>query len=222
MRILLTHHMPLEGSPTGMAMRELANGLAAAGQEVLCLVVEGRHAPPSAAETFALERVRCAPGDPAADVAFDLPCLEPYPFTRQTFEDLSDFQLVEYRNALRRKLDRCVEQLNPHVIHCQHAWLFAHLALESGAPYLVTAQGPDLQIAAASSRYHRLVEQALENAATILVHSESVARQVTELFSDLQGRVQQVLPPSAAARAEQHIACYEAALNQRYGSSNWT
>ena len=63
-----------------------------------------------------------------------MPCLGSHPFTRLSFADLSDDQIVEYRNALRRKLDRCVERFDPHLIHCQHAWLFAHLALESGAP----------------------------------------------------------------------------------------
>ena len=218
MRILLTHHLPLEGSDTGRATRDLAAGLTAAGHEVLCLVVEGRYGPASVAEEFAIERVRCAPGDPEADVAFDVPGLESLPFTRQTFEDLSDFQLVEYRNALRRRMDRCVEKHNPHLIHCQHAWLFAHLALESGAPYVVTAQGPDLHLVATSARYRRLVEQALENAATILVHSQAVARQVTELFPELHARVL-LVSPSVIPR---HVACYETALNQRYGPTNWS
>jgi hypothetical protein len=224
MRILLTHHLPLEGSATGEAARALARGLAEAGHEVLCLVVEGRHNPPGAGHGFALERVRCSPGDPTADLAFDLPGIQPHPFTRLAFEDLSEFQLVEYRNALRRKLDRCVEQLNPHVIHCQHAWLFAHLALESGAPYLVTAQGPDLQIAATTPRYRRLVEQAMENAARILVHNQGVAGEVAKLFPDVQSRVQQVPSPTGDAIAtsvKQHLDCYKAALNQRYGPSNW-
>jgi glycosyltransferase involved in cell wall biosynthesis len=199
MRILLTHHLPLEGAASGRATRALADGLARAGHEVLCLVVDGRRSPPSLAETFAVERVRCHPGDPQADLAFDLPSLGPHAYTRVSFDDLSDDQVVEYRNALRRKLDRCVEQFDPHLIHCQHAWLFAHLALESGAPYVISVQGPELPALCEAERYRRFVEQAVENASRVLVASRFAAGQIVELFPDVAGRMEQVVPPLGIA-----------------------
>src|SRR5688572_9339372 len=120
MRILLTHHLPLAGSQSGQLTHELALGLTQAGHEAMCLVVEGRDVPGTTSEPFAVERIRCRPGGPQADLAFDLPCLEAGPFARLLFADLTDEQLVEYRSALRRRLDRCVAQFDPQVIHCQH------------------------------------------------------------------------------------------------------
>src|SRR5688500_7118525 len=99
MRILITHHLPLEGSASGRATRDLAAGLTEAGHEVLCLVVEGRVAQLQP-QRFGIERIVCGPGDPQADLPFDMPCLRAHPFTRLTFAELSDDRLVEYRNAL--------------------------------------------------------------------------------------------------------------------------
>jgi hypothetical protein len=221
MRILLTHHLPLEGSESGQLTRDLATGLVQGGHEVLCLVVEGRHAPSTAAEAFAVERVRCWPGDPQAELAFDLPCLTTSAFARLLFADLSDEQIVEYRNALRRKLDRCVAQFDPQVIHCQHAWLLAHLALESGVPYVITAHGPELRLMQEAPRYRRFVEQAVENASRVLVHSRCASEEVKAVFPDVGDRIEQVPPAieaGSAASIAHHVACYEAALAQRFGS----
>jgi hypothetical protein len=185
---------------------------------VLCLVVEGRSSSP--AEGAALERVRCQPGNPQADLAFELPWFEPSAATRQTFENLSDEQLVEYRGALRQRLDRCVMQFDPQVIHCQHAWLFAHLALESGVPYVITAHGPELELARRQPRYGRFVEQAIENASRLLVHNRPAYDQLAALFPESSTRIEQLPPVSEADPAAwiaQHVACYEAALTQRFG-----
>lgn len=208
MRILLTHHLPLEGSASGRATRDLAAGLTEAGHEVLCLVVEGRSPEPQA-QSFEVERVYCRPGDPQADLAFDMPCLGAHPFTRLSFAELSEDRLVEYRNALRQKLDRCVERFDPHLIHCQHAWLFAHLALESGAPYVIGAFGSELRAVREDSRYRRFAEQAVENSSRVLVHSRYQAAETAALFPDSAGRIEQVPPPIAvdhsmpAARREE-------------------
>lgn len=204
MRILLTHHLPLAGSATGRCTRTLANALALAGHEVLCLIVEGRRGQATQSDTFAIERVRCHPGDPRADLAMDLPSLGLHAATRLTFAELRDDQVVEYRNALRRKLDRCIEKFDPHLVHCQHAWLFSHLALESGAPYVISVQGPELRVLREGERYRRLVEQAVENASRVLVTCRSIAAQVGELFPECAGRIQQVLPPIEAPGAVSH------------------
>lgn len=198
MRILLTHHLPLAGSASGRCTRTLANALVRAGHEVLCLIVEGRRGQPSQSDTFAVDRIRCHPGDPRAELAMDLPGLGPDSGTRATFADLRDEEVVEYRNALRRKLDRCIEKFDPHLVHCQHAWLFAHLALESGAPYVLSVQGPELRVLREDERYRRLVEQAVENASRVLVTCRGIVARVGELFPECAGRIQQVLPPVEA------------------------
>ncbi len=165
-----------------------------------------------------MERIRCRPGDPQADLAFDLPCLEADVSTRLLFADLSDEQLVEYRNALRRRLDHCVAQFDPQVIHCQHAWLFAHLALESGAPYVITAHGPELQAARDLPRYRRFVEQAIENASRVLVHDRRIAEEVAAMFPDAAGRIELIpLPVTTAESFQRHVTSYQEAFQQRFG-----
>jgi glycosyltransferase involved in cell wall biosynthesis len=207
MRILLTSHLPLEGSATGRSTFDLACGLRAAGHEVECLVVDrgagGRpepgvrvrqnseaevHALPPKTDEFgcasglAVRRVSCRQGDRRADLAWDFPCFFSHPRTCQTFGQLTDRQIGEYRSKLRRRLDQSVEAFNPHIIHCQHLWLWAHLALESGVPYAVTAQGPELRVWREDPRYQGLVEQAAENSGRILVGSRLVRDEVHSTF----------------------------------------
>lgn len=194
MRILLAHHLPLEGSASGRATFDLAVGLREAGHQVECLVVD-RERGPKKDDPSPVERVLCRPGDATADLPFDVPCLVAHAHSRQTFTDLSDEELDRYRDVLRQRLDERVARFDPHIIHCQHAWLLGHLALESGAPYVMTAHGPEFALAEGEPRFHRLVEQAVENTSRLLVDSVSLRDRALATFPEAEELIEVVPPP---------------------------
>lgn len=165
-------------------MTELAQGLQAAGHEVRALVVDDR---PDGDESFTVRRVVCRPNSLGADLSFRLPCLEVGPRGSRPFSDLSDSELNDYRETLRRRLDAEVEQFDPQIIHCQYVWLLGYLALETGVPYVLTAHGPELK--QDDRRVVPFQQQASENASGIITHTHLVRSLLTARFEGLAERV---------------------------------
>ena len=219
MRIVLTSHLPPSlvsagDSVAGLPLASLAAGLTAAGHEVrVVMVLDDPQADDGLPATVRAERIICRPHDPAADLPFNLPAFDPGPAARQTFQQLSDSQLGAYRDCLRRRLDACIEAFDPHLIHCQQLWLFGHLALESGAPYLMTAQGPELQALQADPRCRRPLEEAVENAGGILASNTQVRAELLSVFPEAAELV--LLEPTI----DRFTAIYQAILRRRFGPS---
>ncbi len=76
MRILFLHHFPLRHSEAGHWVQRWVGALAAAGHEARCLVVDGNA---EDSEPFHAARVSCRPGDPTADLPFEMPCFRTPP-----------------------------------------------------------------------------------------------------------------------------------------------
>jgi Glycosyl transferase 4-like domain len=228
MRILLAHHFPLGQSETGRLVWHWASALAAAGDQVRLLVVDDEH---RFGEPLAIERVVCG-DDPNADLVFKLPRFSQPEDNgeRPVFSSLSDAQLAQYRERLRRRLDAQVMQFDPHVIHAQHVWVLGQLALETGVPYVLSAWGPELVDCQADARFRALAEQAAENAGRIVAADETTKRQV-ELLFDRAGERTVVMPDALrlndardsdagrAAAAHRLHALYQAVLDERFGQA---
>jgi hypothetical protein len=226
MRVLLTHHFPLKQSESGWLVWHWAWALAAAGDEVRLLIVDHQH---QFGEPLVIERVVCG-DDPNADLTFPLPGFSTAAEGehRPAFSSLSNTQLAQYRERLRRRLDAQILQFDPHLIHVQHVWVLGQLALETGVPYLLNAWGPELVDCRFDARYRALAEQAAENASRILAVDDAAQRQVEELFESAAD-LTTPLPPalrlcgakaSEAARIEagrQLHALYQAVLDARFG-----
>lgn len=212
LRILLTHHLPLDWPASGQSVGALAAQLRQRGHQVRCLVVD-RERP--AADDHLVRRVVCNADLPDAPLRFPLPTFElggrNEPGTT-SFLALSDDELSAYRDVLREALDDEVAQFNPHVVHGQHIWIQGHLALEAGVPYLLSAWGPELQLQQLDSRYQRYAQEAAENAGRIIAANESMHRAVTEAFGELDHRV-----VVSAGGPEQFEQLYEAVLEARFG-----
>ena len=200
MRILLTHHFPLDGADSGLATYDLAQGLVRSGHLVRLLVLDlgGSEDVVDVYDTLTVRRVVCRPGK-AADLPFELPGFSAAPGDQPTFSGLSTGQLAAYREVLRRELDREVDAFNPHLIHAQHVWVQAQLALESGVPYVVRAWGPELEGEQSEVRYHALAEQAADNASRIFVASAALGKRVRRAYERCAERIV-VVPPAVDER----------------------
>ncbi|MBI3836854.1 MAG: glycosyltransferase [Planctomycetia bacterium] len=226
MRVLFLHHFPFGHLEAGQWVQRWAGALLAAGHESRWLIVDGSETKSDLVDAV---RVICRPGDPAADLPFDLPCFStPAPTNKlPTFAALSDRQLARYRGRLRQQLDLQIESFNPHVIHAQHIWVQGQLALETGVPYVLNAWGPELIDYAGDERYRALADQAAENAGRILVPHAELLHQVAAMFGSAAERTV-VMPPelylteSASAAAQAQVAdhllkLYQAVLAERFG-----
>jgi hypothetical protein len=197
MRILFASHLSPENVNGGGALFTAMARLRSAGHHVHMLTVEANAAAP---DLPYVRRVLCSADYPLAPIHFAAPSFRENASGRKTFAALSDRQLSDYRDVLRIEFDREIDLHDPHVVHTSELWLFAHLALEAGVPYVSSARGDEIDLVRADPRYRRYVVQAAENAGRILTHSDTAHQGVVELVGELEGRVRRFpLPDDAAA-----------------------
>ncbi len=225
MRILLTHHAPLQQSPAGKLVSQWASALQALGNDVRLLVADNQH---RFGEFLPTERVVCG-SDPNADLLFGLPRFtdEDGSSGRPTFAELSDAQLVRYRDCLRRRLDNQIMHFDPHVIHVQHIWILGQLALESGVPYVLNAWNAELNDFELDPRYQPLAEQAAENASRILVGDEATRLRVKTRFETAADRIVVLSVPGPFEQGLDYVSpvdigdqlqnLYQTLLTERFG-----
>ncbi len=196
MRVLFTGHHTLDAWPQGWWLRDLGRALTWAGHEVRGLVTAGHV---GGNDPFSVARVVCRAGDAAADLDFAPPCFASEGGSSQTFESLSDEQITRYRDAWRLRLDREVDDFNPHVIHAGHLWWDAQLALETGVPYVVSAWTAELTACADRPRARALAQQAAENASRIFVPHRALEDAVQKAFGIAPDHIA-MLPPAVDCR----------------------
>lgn len=191
MRILLVNQSPFDGSGSGTATAELAMALRRAGHEVRSLMTADR---PDIAGPVPSRVIACSATSAQADWPLDFPAWTWHPASRLTYADYTDEQLDRLRELLRRELDREVSVFDPQVIHCQHTGPMAHLALETGVPYLVAAHATSLRVACADARLRPLAEQAAENASAVIASSDHLAAEIRAKLADIDLRLEVVRP----------------------------
>ncbi|HTU27256.1 MAG TPA: glycosyltransferase [Pirellulales bacterium] len=218
MRVLFTGHLSLDTWPQGGWLCDLGKALVWAGHEVRGLVTAGKV---GGNDPFPVARVVCRAGDPAADLDFDPPCFASEGGSSQTFESLTDDQIRRYREAWRRRLDREVDDFNPHVIHAANLWWEAQLALETGVPYVVSAWSAELTACADHEQTRALVQQAAENASRIFVPHRALGQAVEAAFGIAPDHIVMLQPAIAAASYSVHNPVPERqALLARFGIPN--
>lgn len=191
MRILLVNDSPLVGSGSGTTTEELARALVGAGHEVRCLVVADRA---EITAPFPVRAIVCSAQASESALPFDFPAWTWHGATRSSYAALTDEQFHHLHETLRVELDREVSDFDPHVIHAQHTGLLAHLALESGVPYVMSAHAASMRVASEDSHLQPLAEQAAENASAVLVTSRFLAAEFKRLFPAVDARVEVLLP----------------------------
>lgn len=214
MRILLTHHFPLEQGVVGQYVADLAQALQADEHDVRVLVIGG----PEKRDGFALRSVACSRSGSNFALPFDVPWFGIEPEGPLTFEQLSTEQFTTYRDVLRHELDVEVDSFDPQIIHAQHVWLWGQLALETGVPYVLNAWGPEFVSRARDNRYRAIADQAAENAGRIFVPDEHVRREVLDAFEEVALRT--VLMPAKVDRGlvAALIHHYQGVLDERFGT----
>ncbi len=172
-------HFPLTGSGSGVYTLNVAHALAKLGHEVRIVVPENQ--PPEDYDDFGVHPVYfngCADGA----LPFNFPCFTTHPRSTQTFYDLTDEELAAYEAAFRAAIEDEIRDFAPDVIHCGHAWLIPHYALDYGIPVVVTVHGTDLIGYEHSERFHNEAAHALEGACAIVTISKENDALVRRLF----------------------------------------
>lgn len=212
----------------GQATIAWAGALVAAGHDARILVFDRAERRSQPAE-IPVERITFSASGSPADLQFDVPRYREGDAGARgmAFDELNDAQLTRYRELFRRRLDTLIDRFNPDVLHVQYIGLLGQLALETGAPYVISSWGPELADLGRDARLQDLAEQAATNAGRILTADEDLAQRVTETFEVEPQRVQvaaRVLDVSgtqqaAPQMAEELLRVYQALLEERFGGA---
>ncbi|MES1213584.1 MAG: glycosyltransferase [Singulisphaera sp.] len=220
MRILIASDEPIDDESSGSRTIALALGLSAAGHAVRVLDVGPA---PIVSQRISLRRAVCAASDAAAELPFEAPHFGAARTGGKRYAELSDDELSQLRNTLRRMLDQEILDLDPQIIHAQRIWVMGHLALESGVPYAVTARQEEFVELERDNRYERLASEAAENAGRVIASSAELANTVRSYFGDLDERItvaETLLDSMIDATPEciaQLTGIYAAVLDERLG-----
>jgi hypothetical protein len=181
--------------------------LAAAGHHVRALIADVRRDPRSAVRTLV-----CSPREPDADLPYELPLLTAPRSSPRSFLALAGTRLAAYRDMFRAAFDTELETFDPEIVHVQHLWIDGHLALESGAPYVATAYGEELDAAGADEALLRFVRETAENAGRIFTDEFRLQHILRERFEVPEERLSPADVP-----LERLISIYRAVSDARFG-----
>ncbi|MBL8825732.1 MAG: glycosyltransferase [Planctomycetaceae bacterium] len=193
LRILLAHHAPLDDGAAGQTTRRLFDELRQHGHHVRLITI----------------------GDARSPVNVDHCVIN----ARTGFESFGDHELFDYRDRLRDVLDAEIRDFDPHVVHAQHAWLFAHLALEAGVPYVVNVWPAELTAVANDNRFQRIAHEAAENAGRLIMSDPSLQPVVSAVFTGIDRERLVMLPPDDPAWLDHVLSAYRATLANRFGDN---
>ncbi len=191
LRILLAHHASLDDGASGQNTRRLFDELRQHGHLVRLITI----------------------GDPRSALSNDHRTIA----ARKGFDPVGDRELFDYRDQLRDVLDAEIRDFDPHVVHAQHAWLFAHMALEAGVPYVVTVWPEELEAVARDERFHRIAHESAENAGRLIVADAFTRQHASELFAAVDPERFVVLGDDDPAWLDRVLQAYHTTLTNRFG-----
>lgn len=210
----------MRGADSGLPFGALSGALADAGHEVRRLAVDSQE---PIGDRVPTRRVSSQSGDPVMTLPMETIQEADDPAGAHSLKELSDQQLTAHRDVLRQALDAEIDAFDPHIVHVQPMGVLAHLALEAGAPYVLTASGVELPVDRLDPRFRRLTEEAAENAGRIIALTEDIRIRMIAAFGDLDGRVVAMpaeLTSNAAHRADAAnwlTEIYRQVLTDRFG-----
>ena len=184
MRVLLINHFPLAGSGSGVYTCNIANSLLNLGHEV-CIVyptnqLENATYPFKTHPVYFTDAEGNAPVPDA--LPFNFPCFTTHPKSINTFEDLNEAELAQYRDAFATALAQEKEAFQPDIVHAGHIWILADLGGNLGVPLVITAHGTDLIGYQKSTRYHQTAQSAADKASAIVAISQKSYNEIAAVM----------------------------------------
>ena len=123
---------------------------------------------------------------------FPLIISDPHPRNPQalTFRDLSEAQIDLYEQELEKELSKLIDEFKPDIIECHHIWYSAWVLNKMGQSYFLTAHHSDQMGFRYDKRIRPKAIAAAQGAQKIIAISESVRKEVFELYGVLQDKIE--------------------------------
>lgn len=182
MKILMINHFPLTGSGSGVYTINIAKSLINKGHEVAIIT------PEITKNYVKYEGVKTHPvyfkKDEIIDsqLDFNFPCFTTHPFSNNSFYNLSDEELQDYKDVFIKAIEEEIDEFKPDIIHSGHIWVLSALASNYNLPLIITAHGTDLLGYEQSERYRDYANIAASKCDKIITISEDNSNLVAKIF----------------------------------------
>ena len=184
MKILLINHFPLEGSGSGIYTKNIALSLVKKGHEVCIIMPENR-------KINNLENIKLHPvyfknkEEIDNQLPFNFPCFTTHPYSSNTFYDLTDTELEQYKQAFAKAIKEEVELFNPDIIHSNHLWILSNLATNFNIPLVVTMHGTDLIGCNKTNKFDKEILNLISKTQKIITVSKNNYELLNKQFDDI-------------------------------------
>lgn len=184
MKILLINHFPLEGSGSGIYTKNIALSLVKKGHEVCIIMPENR-------KINNLENIKLHPvyfknkEEIDNQLPFNFPCFTTHPYSNNTFYDLTDTELEQYKQAFAKVIKEEVELFNPDIIHSNHLWILSNLATNFNIPLVVTMHGTDLIGCNKTNKFDKEILNLISKTQKIITVSKNNYELLNKQFDDI-------------------------------------
>lgn len=189
MNILLVNHFPLQGSGSGVYVLNIAKSLIKKGHNV-CIIT-----PENTTYLLNIENIKLHPvffkyeEKIEGQQKFNFPCFDPHPRSNLLFDDMTDLQLEQYKNAFRKAIQEEILQFKPDVIHAQHIWIISEVALEYNIPVIVTSHGSDIMGYEAWPRFHNVMFKVAKDCKKIIAISNHSKEEIANIFKENKEKI---------------------------------
>lgn len=193
MRILLINHFPLQGSGSGVYVANIAKSLIKKGHEA-CII-----SPENTSHFSDLKDIKLHPvffkykEEIKGQQEFNFACFDPHPRSNLLFNDMTDLQLQQYKDAFRKAIEEEILEFKPDVIHAQHIWIISNVALDYNIPVVITSHGSDIMGYEAWPKFHNIMYEVAEKCKKIIAISNNSKDVITNIFKENKEKVVTIL-----------------------------
>lgn len=184
MKILLINHFPLQGSGSGVYVANIAKSLVKKGNDV-CIIT-----PENTSDLPDLKGIQLHPvffkyeEKISGQQDFNFPCFDPHPRSSFLFNDMTDIQLEQYKNAFRKAISEEIIEFQPDIIHAQHIWIISDVAMEYNIPVVVTSHGSDTMGYNWWPKFHDVMHKVVKNCNKIIAISNHSKELIGNIFEE--------------------------------------
>lgn len=189
LNILLVNHFPLQGSGSGSYIANIAKSLVKKGNNV-CIIT-----PENTSNFSGLKDVKLHPvffkyeEEISGQQEFNFPCFDPHPRSSLLFDNMTDLQLEQYKEAFRKAIEEEILEFKPNIIHAQHIWILSRVALEYNIPVVVTSHGSDIMGYEAWEKFHDVMYEVAKKSKKIIAISNQSKRDIANIFKDSKEKI---------------------------------
>lgn len=193
MRVLLVNHFPLQGSGSGVYVANIAKSLTKKGHET-CIIT-----PENTSDFANLKDIKLHPvffkheEEIEGQQDFNFACFDPHPRSSLLFNDMTDLQLKQYKEAFRKAIEKEISEFKPDIIHAQHIWLISNIALDYNIPVVITSHGSDIMGYEAWPKFRDMMNEVARKCKKIIAISNHSKDVITNIFEGDKEKVITIL-----------------------------